>query len=210
MNRLMFSGYPYDAKLLRRLNGLVPLFLKNLSIKTLCNTFFDHTNFGLVPSKHESSAIITQVINDEVPTRIATGHISVKPEIRSIKDKQVTFQDGTVVDNVDSVVCCSGYKRHFSCLENTDTFSFDTDGKSFPLYKYIFPVEHRGRVAFVGTTAVSGSVFPVYEMQARCAVQVFADDVTLPSEEEMTLGAKMEAERAKMIYGKERREAMRV
>lgn len=211
LNRIVFSGYPYDARVLTRASQHIPLKLKNAATRYLCNRTVDHSNVGLEPlpvGSCEHSLI--PIINDEIGQRISTGHIVVKPEITSVKGNCVIFADGSVADDISSIILCTGYKRHFSFLEEENVFSFGKDGKSIPLYKYIIPVEHTGKIAFIGTTAVQGSVFPTYEMQARYAVEVFLGTIQLPTENEMRQSIQEQREQTKAMYGSELREQMRV
>lgn len=43
------------------------------------------------------------MINDELPNRIASGTIRIKPVIEKITEHGVQFTDGTRVDDVDTV-----------------------------------------------------------------------------------------------------------
>eukprot|EP00794_Sanderia_malayensis_P016189 gene16189-17816_t len=210
LNRIFFSGYPWDAKFIRKLTSFVPSCIKNFLVKRWCNGVIDHANFGLELLPLSANESIIPIINDEVPSRISTGHLTVKPQIASINGNQVNFHDGTFANDIDTIILCTGYKRHFSFLERNNVFSFGNEGKTFPLYKNIFPAEHRGKVAFIGTTAVMGSVFPVYEMQARCAAAVFLDNSILPNENDMMHLIEDEKKKATQLVGHEARELMRV
>lgn len=56
------------------------------------------------------------LVNDDLPGRILQGALVMKPNIRAFKDSGVTFEDGTVEDNIDAVVFCTGYKGIFPFL----------------------------------------------------------------------------------------------
>jgi len=43
-------------------------------------------------------------VNDEIPNRILSGTIQVKPNIRRFQGSSVEFDDGSVVEDVDLVV----------------------------------------------------------------------------------------------------------
>lgn len=153
-------------------------------IKYLCNSTFNHENFGLEPLGDSSKSNSNPVINDELWTRISTGTLLIKPSVLRTDGKTVLFSDGTAVD-VDAIILCTGYKRYFSFLKDQDLLGIPAKAKFFSLYNYIFPITHPGKAAVIGISAVSGSVFPVFEMQARYAVEVFKGAVYLPSIKEM-------------------------
>lgn len=56
------------------------------------------------------------VINDDLPGQILKGRLSVKANVKSFKGSGVVFDDGTVEDNIDAVVFCTGYNSGFSFL----------------------------------------------------------------------------------------------
>lgn len=43
-------------------------------------------------------------VNDELPNRILSGTVQVKPNIRRFQGSSVEFDDGSIVDDVDLVV----------------------------------------------------------------------------------------------------------
>lgn len=43
-------------------------------------------------------------VNDELPNRILSGTVQVKPNIRRFQGSSVEFDDGSVVEDVDLVV----------------------------------------------------------------------------------------------------------
>ena len=73
-----------------------------------CNKRFDHRLYGLQPRHGLLSAHPT--VNDELPNRIASGTVVVKPNIDCFTGpKSLRFADGTEVDDIDTV-CLSTVK----------------------------------------------------------------------------------------------------
>lgn len=56
------------------------------------------------------------MINDDLPGQILKGRLSMKPNLKSFKGSAVVFEDGSVEENVDAVVFCTGYTSGFSFL----------------------------------------------------------------------------------------------
>ena len=185
INRLRYSGYPWDTKLLKRVSNLIPGWLKSVIIPMVCNNIFDHKTFGLEPLDIGSPLPPIPLVNDEIWTRISTGSLLMKTDILKTNDQTVFFSDGSQVEDIDTIILCTGYKRHFSFLKDQDLLGLQGKGRFLSLYQFVFPVKHAGRAAIIGETGVQGSVFPVYEMQSRYAVEVFKGTVCLPSMKEM-------------------------
>ena len=185
MNRMRFSGYPLDLKVIRRSSNLMPQFLKKMLVPMICNGIFDHQKFGLEPFDDGVPLPPNPIINDEIWTRISTGRLLMKQNMVKTCDKTVFFSDGSKIEDVDAIILCTGYQRSFPFLSNQELLGIPAEGKFLSLYKFMFPVKHAGRVAIIGETGVAGSVFPVWEMQSRYAVEVFRGAVNLPPTKEM-------------------------
>lgn len=59
------------------------------------------------------------IINDDLPGRILQGAIVMKHNLEGFKDSRVVFEDGTVEENIDAVVFCTGYIGKFPFLPST-------------------------------------------------------------------------------------------
>jgi dimethylaniline monooxygenase (N-oxide forming) len=47
-------------------------------------------------------------VNDDLPLRLASGSVKLKPNIRRFTETGVEFEDGSCLDNVDVVVLATG------------------------------------------------------------------------------------------------------
>lgn len=56
------------------------------------------------------------LINDDLPGQILKGRLTVKANLKAFKGSGVLFEDGSMEDNIDAVVFCTGYKSGFSFL----------------------------------------------------------------------------------------------
>lgn len=168
MNRVWDGGEPADLAYLSRLmfdlKRTLPFWFQNAVLERkldsrylLYSKFhgkgsfsFDHGRFGLRPKHRLLAAHVT--INDELPNRIISGTIVVKPNIGSFTENGIIFEDQTVIDNVDTVIISS---LTINCLLNCQVifatgFSFGfpilEDGNLLPvkensvnLYQYMYP-----------------------------------------------------------------------
>ncbi|XP_042339776.1 dimethylaniline monooxygenase [N-oxide-forming] 5 [Plectropomus leopardus] len=180
LNRVGDNGLPLDLSFNRVLNFLrriLPFgFFCSLGEKVL-NQRFDHALYNLKPKHRLFSQHPT--MNDELPNRILSGTVLVKPNIRRFQGSSVEFDDGSVVEDVDLVVFATGYRFFFPFLAS-HVVSVSENKAS--LYKYVFPPEmERPTLAIIGLIQPLGAIMPISEMQARWATRVFKGCLKLPS-----------------------------
>lgn len=180
LNRVGDNGLPLDFSF-NRLFGFFQLFapfgfLCGVAENQL-NKRFDHALYNVKPKHRVFSQHPT--VNDELPNRILSGTVQVKPNIRRFNGSSVEFDDGSVVEDVDLVVFATGYRFSYPFLaQNVVSVS---DNKA-SLYKYVFPPElDQPTLAMIGLVQPLGAIMPISEMQARWATRVFKGCIKLPS-----------------------------
>ncbi|KAK3831311.1 MAG: flavin monooxygenase-like protein [Linnemannia elongata] len=179
-------GKPLDHSR-TRLTHIIPFFLLQLVTAYLYTRFSPpiHKNMKPVRKPFESHP----TINTLLPERITTG--TVKP-VKNIKKlgpgKRVEFEDGTVVDHVDTVVYCTGYHISFPVLDPsivTDGQADAEENNQVWTWNYMIPPRHPN-MAFVGLFQPLGAIMPISEMQCRFLVRTLVGKMDpLPSEQEM-------------------------
>ncbi|KAH7713148.1 Protein FMO-1 [Aphelenchoides avenae] len=187
-NRVGDYGEPADLQRVTRWNQsirnryLPPGLSHRITVSRL-NQRFDHANYGVAPKHSIWSQLPTT--SDELPNRIISGTVLVKPNIRAFTETGVMWEDGTVTEQVDHVVMSTGYLFGFPLIEG---------GKLVPvvrnqvdLYKYMYPPELSKHNSFVviGLLQPLGSVVPLSEMQARLFFHVLTGHAKLPDRETM-------------------------
>uniref|UniRef100_A0A8C4V1A0 Flavin-containing monooxygenase n=1 Tax=Falco tinnunculus TaxID=100819 RepID=A0A8C4V1A0_FALTI len=171
LNRVGDQGYPIDVIFTTRMKA----FLKKLlSPSIVChlaenqlNARFDHSHYGLKP-KHR---IFDQhpTINDDLPNRIISGRVQVKPNIKEFTETSAIFEDDTRED-IDAVVFATGYSFSFPFLEGC----VKVVENQIPLYKFMFPPDlEKPTLAFIGLIQPLGAIMPISELQCRWATRVF-------------------------------------
>ncbi|XP_060088550.1 flavin-containing monooxygenase 5-like [Heteronotia binoei] len=184
LNRVGDEGYPGDVVLSNRLNML----LQKVLLQDLLNTFaesmlnkrFNHSHYGLKPQHRFFSQHPT--INDELPNRIISGKVLVKPNIKELTERAAIFEDGSKEEDIDFIVFATGYSFSFPFLGDT----LPVTKNQVTLYKYVFPPHlEKPTLAVIGLVQPLGAIMPISEMQARWAARVFKGLETLPSESEM-------------------------
>lgn len=111
------------------------------------------------------------MVNDDLPNRLISGTIKMKPNVSEFRNSSVVFEDGTIENNIDLVVFATGYTFSFPFLPS-DVISVK-ENKAL-LYKYMFPSElEKHTLAVIGLIQPLGAIMPISEMQARWATRVF-------------------------------------
>ncbi|XP_053715918.1 flavin-containing monooxygenase 5-like [Synchiropus splendidus] len=180
VHRVSEHGLPFDMlknKVTQFQRKVLPFGLLCSILERRLNRRFNHKLYNLEPKHRVFSQHPTA--NDELPNRILSGTVQVKPNIHKFQGSQVEFEDGSRVEGIDLVVFATGYKFSFPFLASNIVSV--TDNK-VSLYKSVFPPELvRPTLAIIGLVQPLGAIMPISEMQARWATQVFKGSKKLPS-----------------------------
>jgi len=86
--------------------GVLPSSVVSSQFQKAANARFDHALYGLQPNHAITANAI--VVNDDLPSRILSGSVQVRPGIARLTSSGVQFTDGTYVDDIDAVICATG------------------------------------------------------------------------------------------------------
>ncbi|XP_067273300.1 flavin-containing monooxygenase 5-like [Pseudorasbora parva] len=181
LNRVGEKGVPSDMIFNNRMGvwliQRLPVgFINNVGEKQL-NKRFNHKLYGLQPAHRVFSQ--HPMVNDDLPNRILSGTVSVKPNVQEFRGSSVVFEDGTVEDDIDLVVFATGYTFSFPFLSS---HVIPVSKNKVSLYKYMYPPAlERPTLAVIGLIQPLGAIMPISEMQARWATRVFKGLCKLPS-----------------------------
>ncbi|XP_038204490.2 dimethylaniline monooxygenase [N-oxide-forming] 4-like [Arvicola amphibius] len=175
ISRSSRGGYPYNMMLTRRCNNFIAYVLPSYFIKWGKQKQLNHENYGLSVAKGKESKFI---VNDELPSCILCGKVTMKTSIKDFTESSVIFEDGTIEVNIDAVIFCTGYEFSFPFFEEP-LKSLCT--KRIMLYKRVFPPNlERTTLAIIGMITLTGSVLAGTELQARWATRVFKGLCNIP------------------------------
>ncbi|XP_072723767.1 flavin-containing monooxygenase 5-like isoform X2 [Ciconia boyciana] len=208
LNRVGDQGYPIDVIFTTRMK----MFLKKLLSPSMVSDFtekqlnarFNHSHYGLKP-KHR---ILHQhpTINDDLPNRIISGRVLVKPNVQEFTEMSAIFEDGTRED-IDAVVFATGYSFSFPFLEGC----VKVVENQIALYKFMFPPDlEKPTLAFIGLIQPLGAIMPISELQCRWATRVFKGLNKLPPQHDMEADIKQKREAMAKQYVKSQRHTIQV
>ncbi|XP_044056807.1 flavin-containing monooxygenase 5-like isoform X2 [Siniperca chuatsi] len=210
IGRMSSNGLPIDMTAITRLNNLLTLLLPktlvNWAAERAVNQKCDHRLYGLKPIHRLLDK--RTLINDDLPGRILQGALVMKPNLKGFKDSGVVFEDGTVAEDIDAVVFCTGYNGNFPFLPSA--LSMGPHGE-LTLYKRLFPPSLlQPTLAIMGLFQAKGPIMPIVEMQTRWAVKVFSGFSRLPSKEKMLQVIESERKKNMKSYRCPRQAALQV
>jgi len=176
------AGRPFDFYLLTRfwefMSYILPYKWECYLAESPGKGFYNLKEFGLQPNHRYDQRIET--ISDELCPVLMQGLAQIRPGVRRINKRSVEFTDGTIEEDIDTIVCCTGYKPDYSFLDKSSV-DYYKDG----LYKRVFPPTlEKPTLSFIGSIYVQGGIIPACEIQARWAVHVFNGHDKLPSKED--------------------------
>ncbi|XP_035683487.1 flavin-containing monooxygenase 5-like isoform X1 [Branchiostoma floridae] len=179
LNRISPSGVPADIVAFRRvLQNCVPSSVKEAVARRQLNQRFDHALYGLQPEHN----VLGQhpMINDDLPSRIATGSLVIKPNIKRFTKTGVVFDNDMVEYDIDIVVFATGYRFDFPFIDES---VMKVENNQVTLYKYVFPPKlDPPTLSIIGLVQPLGAIMPISEMQCRWATRVFKGTARLPSQ----------------------------
>lgn len=144
--------------------------------------------WGFVQSPTLADGIHIIVCNDDLIPLVRDGKVtSCKGIKRIVGPKAVEMDDGSVIDDVDTIITCTGYSDDMAMLSDALTF-VDAPGDAAPLpnlYMGIFPPEHADSVAHLSNVHLNGPQIPGRELAAMAVAQIWAGNSSLPSKPAM-------------------------
>ena len=131
----------------------------------------DYRAYGVCLSHLHSPLRKEPVFNDELPSRILCGMVTIKPIVTKFTETSAVFEDGTVFEAIDCVIYATGYGYAYPFLDDSIIKSRNNE---VTLYKGIFPPQlEKPTMAVIGLVQSLGAAIPTADLQARWAAKVF-------------------------------------
>ena len=161
-------------------------------------------DFGLPKPKHKFGAT-HPTISNEIHTRLGSGDVLPKPNIKELKGDSVEFEDGSV-EKVDAIIYATGYNISFPFF---DEKVVDTSDNDVALFKRVMNPDYNN-LFFVGLIQPLCSVMPVAEVQARWISRYLAGEYCLPSVADMKKDIHRQHEGMKRKYVSSKRHTIQI
>lgn len=181
VNRIDSYGQPVDMVRTTQFmfwlkKNIIPEAVITKIIEAKLNQRFDHATYSLKPDFPPLAAHPT--VNDDLPNRIISGNVIIKPDVKRFTESAVEFDDGTTEDDIDVVFLATGYIFGFPFLDKS---VLEVKENRVHLYKWMFPpdLEH-DTLAVIGCIQPLGAIMPISEQQCRLYARVLKGKVKLP------------------------------
>lgn len=196
--RISKYGVPGDLNFLKRILNLInswfPSYFINFG-RNVMNERFDHELYSTKPLSDKAHHVF---VNDDLPNRLASGTLIIKPNYKEFKERSCIFEDETIVNDIDLIVLATGFKIGFPLFDDS---IITVKNNWVNLYKYVFPPQlKQPTLAVMGCIQPLGAINPIVELQARWAIRVFKGLVKLPSKEQMDEDIALKARKMRTRY----------
>jgi dimethylaniline monooxygenase (N-oxide forming) len=183
----LFAGVPTDHVAFTRFSALCTEAFPPEALATKLKELVLRANgspeqFGAFkPAEDIAEAGIT--LSQYFLPLVAEGRIAVKPWIRTVDEKRVTFSDGTQED-FDAIIFATGYDLFLPFLSEGIRRTLAIDTEHIDLFNFTFHPELPG-LAFLGMHDQTGPYLPVLELQARWITYLWSGMARQPAAAEI-------------------------
>lgn len=142
-------------------------------------------NFSPAPPAY----ITNPMVGDDLYPLMQSGWAEPVAAVEGIiGPKTVKMKDGTVLEDIDAVIYCTGYNASTPFLQG-DLNPYPIPGQQGLFYRNIFLLHPdpavRNSIAFIGHGAIPWPGLSLFELQSAAVAQVWAGKSQLPSYEGM-------------------------
>ncbi|KAF6818423.1 dimethylaniline monooxygenase 2 [Colletotrichum musicola] len=141
--------------------------------------------------------------SDDLADNLKDGSTKAVAGVREISGpKSVTLTDGTVLEDIDAIIVCSGYHHDFSLIkgpgnpidpakapdgyERINAARFKDPHDNFPrLYRGFISEQYPESLACLGHLLIMGPPFAIYDITSMALAAMWAGEVPTPTKEEM-------------------------
>ena len=155
--------------------------------------------------RRQTDSVIHRVpiFSDELAELLSSGRVKATPGIKEVSGRRsLTMTDGTVLEDVDAIVVCSGFDSDFSLLPEeasptNPNFASDgykrmrsaryceTNTESPRLYQGFLSERYPGSLAVLGHLIVVGPPLTLYDLITMALSSVWSGAHPLPGAKEM-------------------------
>ncbi|HYV16873.1 MAG TPA: NAD(P)-binding domain-containing protein [Conexibacter sp.] len=198
-------GRPIDQIGVNRFTGAVPWAVRKAMLSTFYRLGVGRVEDYGLPRPDHAIGDAHPTVSADFLNRVAHGEIVHKPSIAELQGDRVRFADGSV-EQVDTIVYCTGYKVTFPFFDEGLISAPDND---LPLFRRVFHPE-LDNVFFAGLLQPLGAIMPLAEAQGQWIAAYLRGEYALP--DPGALRADMERERRRMFkrYVASKRHTMQV
>ncbi|KAK3117552.1 hypothetical protein LTR53_000978 [Teratosphaeriaceae sp. CCFEE 6253] len=162
-------------------------------VATIQNKHFKLDPAWRINSPAPSLAKQNPTVSDTLYPGLQSGEIISTHAPKRIKGtRSIELEDGTILDDIDAIVFCTGYRLDLSYLGKCDptnmhpgAISPADDYQAPRLYQNILSHEHPESLAFIGMALIFFPAFAMADMSSMALAQLWKHPDLLPSQAAM-------------------------
>lgn len=127
--------------------------------------------------------ISTMLINDSLVPEMRAGRIVSERGVRKVTGAySIEMEDGTMLNDIDAIITCTGYYTPFDILKDGLTFTSPAEGvpPQPDLYQNIFALQHPDSLACLNFVVAPENAAGCRELAAMAIAQVWTGKSELP------------------------------
>jgi dimethylaniline monooxygenase (N-oxide forming) len=136
-------------------------------------------DYGLPAPDHDPGEAHPTVSSDFL-TRVGSGDVQVKPNIKALEGQRVRFTDDSVLE-ADAIIYCTGYRVSFPFFDREFLSAPNND---LPLFRRAFR-PGAPQLFFAGLCQPLGAIMPIAEAQGEWLAEYARGLYALPAREDM-------------------------
>lgn len=146
--------------------------------------------FRLQAHPRYTDNVSTILINDDLIPALRAGRVLSTYGVRKVVGpRTLELDDGSVLEDVDAIIACTGYNTSFDILGDAITFTQTSDFPKVPsqpdLYQNVFSLSYPGSLAFLNFIVAPENAAGCRELASMAIAQVWAGKSRLPSVAQM-------------------------
>ena len=137
-----------------------------------------------------ATTISGMVVNDDLIPALLAGRVTSTVGVKQVLGpRSVELDDGTILQDVDAIIACTGYRNTLRVLDGIITYSKPRPELPFipDLYHGIFALGFEDSIACLNYAIVMDTAATCREISAMAVAQVWAGKSSLPPRADMEL-----------------------
>lgn len=177
------------------LNDAIPSIGQWLTMSVFLSSMFKawgaiEPEYRLQHHPRYTDNVSTILINDDLIPALRAGEVHSTHGIRRVVGpRSLEMEDGSVLEDVDTIVACTGYNTSFDLLGDAVTFTKTNPSPKVlrqpDLYQNVFSLAYPDSLAFLNFIVAPENAAGCREIAAMAIAQVWAGKTKLPPRQEM-------------------------
>ncbi len=182
-----------------------PLALQRLALTAALRLNIGRQDSYGVPVPKRPILAEHPTISNVFLNNVRDGKIQIKPNITTLKQNEIVFEDGTK-ESFDAIIHCTGYKMTFPFFDESIISIKDNQVELY--HKVVDPTNKN--LFFIGLIQPLGAIMPLSEAQAKWVASILTGKSKLPDKADMLKRIQEDKQKLKLRYKESARHTVQV